>query len=465
MPLYELAFVDSVATSPTTRLNLNDMTNWSVLEGTRFDPPDIKRAVVSTLMYDGARYPASAYEDRVLTLVLQITATSADTAATQLQALARELDRETNYLRYEPLTTNAVTFITHRSNFTTINFDEGSKQVTVQLLAEPFAYGVQTTALNAVTVTNNPAAATRGMYFDLEDVKGDVETPLWLKMVPGTFVDETITILSTRRWGDITLVPYFQQAEGMTADVDTSIQANDANYSGAGQNYMRTTFATTTAAATRLSIVTPAKFPPQNEESRGTYRMFGRVRKSVSGDSIRARYEFGINVDIVGDYVTLPTGTNRTWIDFGQITFPIGMDPVHNPYSSVAIPVLGDELRITAQRVSGSGNVDWDVFFLFPADDQLAVLRFPANTPGDPVWDGSTGNVYFEAVGGSSELCVASGTPIQLEGPDALMVSPGDNRVYMGILMTPGEQSDLTATTAVTAKYWPRYIHVAPVST
>lgn len=459
MPLYELAFVDTIASSPTTRLDLNDMTNWTVLSGTKFEPPGVKRAVVSTLMYDGSQYPASAYEDRVLTLVLQITSTNADTAATQLQALARELDRETNFLRYKPSSTNPVFFRTKRSNLTEVVYDEDNKQATVQVLAEPFAYGLVTTALNAATVTNNPATVTRGMFFDLEDVKGDVETPLWLQFDTSTGND--VTVISSRRWGDVTLVPFVQQAEGMTAlDADTTLQANSGVYSGAGQNFYRTTFATTPGIAGRLGITLPARFPGTQAESRGTYRLFARVSKTVSTTLIDIRFQYGSTNAIIGAWKSVPETTNKIWVDLGQLTVPVGADPIYDGYSGTMWDVQGDDFYIDARRNSGGGAIDWDVFLMFPADDQFAVIKEPAASGGDVVWDGPNEILYYDDSG-----VVASAEPIQHQGPDALMASPGDNRFFMGILFGPTTNSGLTQTTALTVRYWPRYIHVAPVST
>lgn len=615
MPLYELAFVDSIASSPVTRLDLNDGSDWTVLAGTRFDPPTLKRAVVSTLMYDGSRYPASAYEDRVLTLILGIGTRDADEAATQLQALARELDRETNFLRYKPLTTNAVFFRTHRSDFSQITYDEDNKQVAVSVLAEPFALGLaepantisntnpgfetdltgwgganstiersltqayagvasvlvtpvggttaslvtdaayqvpvyvgtsyllssqvyspggwaigqrigvnwfdasstfltttfggtvatpagvwtsvtstvtapagavyaritlQQTGLptsgdvwfadeviirpaSQITVTNNPAATINPMVFHVAHVKGDVETPLWMRLDTSTAND--VTVLATRRWGDYSLVPYVLQAEAMDSGGDTALQANSSNYSGAGQNYQRTSFATDPGVAGRLSITLPDRYPGQTEEARGTYRLFARTAKTVAGDNIRVRFVYGSTNAIVGDWVTLPSSTNRTWVDLGQVVFPVGADPIYEPHSSTRIPVLGSDLYFDAERVSGSGGVDWDVFLFFPADDQFAVISEPAVPMGDAIWDGTRGLLYYESEGDSDELCVTSAMPIQLQGPDAIMVSPGDNAIYMGILFEPGTQSGLTQSTTVTVQYWPRYVHVAPVST
>jgi hypothetical protein len=97
-----LSFVDSIATSPTLRLDLvNPQGLRPMAEGTSFGTPELRRAVASTVMTDGARVPASAYDTRVITLVLRPPDNaSPDTAASLLQDLVQEVDRPTNFLRW-----------------------------------------------------------------------------------------------------------------------------------------------------------------------------------------------------------------------------------------------------------------------------------------------------------------------------------------------------------------------------
>src|SRR5688500_18882199 len=110
-------FVDSIAESPTTRLDLNDGTVWRLQDGTELTPPPLRRSVTQSLLADGATYPAAAYDNRTIRLELLLQAADADAAATQLQALARELERPENFLRWAPHTTEPVFFKTFRSDF------------------------------------------------------------------------------------------------------------------------------------------------------------------------------------------------------------------------------------------------------------------------------------------------------------------------------------------------------------
>lgn len=138
---YEIAFVDSLSTGYTTRLDLG-VAPWSMQAETTFGTPELRRATVATLLQDGERYPASAYTSRLITLVLDLRGASDDADATALQSLTRELDRPSNWLRYRPGTTNPVWFRTIRSELTQVVWDAVLHRVTAVVLAEPFAIGL-----------------------------------------------------------------------------------------------------------------------------------------------------------------------------------------------------------------------------------------------------------------------------------------------------------------------------------
>lgn len=155
---YQLAFVNSIVTSPTIRLNLNDGVTISTLaDGADFGLPSLDRAYADTLLADGAVVPAAAYGNRMITLPLEFPSTlSADAAAAAWQSVVRELDRPANFLRYTPDTTNPVFFRCLRSDASMWDFNPITRRATVRILAEPFGYGPLVT-LPAVTVYNDPA--------------------------------------------------------------------------------------------------------------------------------------------------------------------------------------------------------------------------------------------------------------------------------------------------------------------
>lgn len=166
---YDVQFVDSIAESPTVRLDLM-APGWTVRDGTTFGMPELRRSAVGTLLRDGEQYPAGAYGNRTLTLVLRFGGTSDDDRATMLQQLARELDRPTNILRYRPGTSAPVFFRTHRAGPESVTWDPFTKEARVSIPAQPFAYGLRET-LPAVTVYNDPAegaTANANPYFETD---------------------------------------------------------------------------------------------------------------------------------------------------------------------------------------------------------------------------------------------------------------------------------------------------------
>jgi hypothetical protein len=141
-----LKFVDSIASSPTTRLDLNDRTTWRLhTEGTQFSPPPLDQAVASTLLADGAVIPASAYGLRTIQLMLSVNAASADATATQLQTFYRELNRPTNFLQWQQETTNPVFFRTFRTSADEVQ-DLGKIDGTRKLLSVAFLPSLSPTA-------------------------------------------------------------------------------------------------------------------------------------------------------------------------------------------------------------------------------------------------------------------------------------------------------------------------------
>lgn len=183
--------MDSIAASPTVRLDMSGGTRgpFNMRDGTRFDPPPLKRSIPSSLMADGGMPTSAAYDNRTIILQLQPMSNGvflpADQAATQLQLLLRELDRTTNVLRYSAGTTSPVFFRTYRSGPDSVTFDPNNKEVTVTLLAEPFAYGLEET-LAAVTVYNDPAEGATLNLNPFFETNASDWTP-----VGGTFVRST----------------------------------------------------------------------------------------------------------------------------------------------------------------------------------------------------------------------------------------------------------------------------------
>lgn len=451
---YDIQLVASISASASVRLDLSAPA-YNVTSGTTFGMPALRRAVVSTLLTDGERYPAAAYGNRIINLVVQLRGATDDAIATSLQALVRELDRPGNILRYRPGTSTPVYFRTFRCGPSDLRWDPVLKEVTAQIPAEPFAVGPRVD-LAPVTVANNPAT---GCYFEVTGVLGDVESPLYLSVDPAIQVDgPNTTAIAVRRRGTPSAAPSILQAEAMTsASLDTTIQANDAAMSGGGQNFMRCTFASGATLTSRLSITTwPAGASP---DMRGTYRMYVRWRKSVAGDVITMRWRINSGGPLYdGDTYTLPTVLGPAWQDLGLISLPFGLDPVRDGISGVELSAGGlTQLLLQAGRTSGSGNLDLDCLLLLPADDRFDLVRWPAfGGPTKLVLDATRNWSY--ALGASGEV---RGADLAQIAGGAPMVSPGvTNRIWF-LRNVSGSADVLSRTTDITPYYWPRYLYVA----
>ncbi|OKI47311.1 carbohydrate binding domain-containing protein [Micromonospora sp. CB01531] len=611
-------FVDSISATPTVRLDLNDDQVWSLkYEGTDFTPPPLRRAVAQTLLADGGRVTAAAYDNRLLRLRLELKDTTVDAVASRTQELMRELDRPTNILKWQPGTTEPVFFRTMRSDTNRVTEVPGTgtfKLFDVDVLAEPFAYGLKET-LPQTTVYQDPAnpgpdlnanpyfetdtadwsavggtiarstaqahegvasllltpdgvtatveaqatplavsagvayqasawvrcAVTRTVnvglnwrrannslisaprvgvgvaantwtlieaaftapadaatatlvagnmtgtppasntvfidearlrqvgggnacYFDVSGIRGDVETPLFLRLEQGSITDQRRSVIGVRRRGNPAAMPLAVQAETMTLGADATLGVStDAAMSGTGQNYARVNFATL-AGAVRVAAV---NWPPAGTDVRGTYRVFPRVRVSVPADVMSLWFELapaGGGNQVVGDKVTPPLSTAPRYIDLGLIQLPIGADPVTDGYSGVPLAVgAAQNLSVGVQRVSGTGTLDIDNILLVPADDRLCIVDWPVDaTLTALVLDSARASVY--AVGPSGEVRATQAVPL-VGGPP--LVSPNVSNRIVFVQDTGERQSGvanrLTSTTLVTPYYWPKYLYVRGV--
>jgi hypothetical protein len=470
--MFQVQFVQAIAASPTVLLDLNNGSPWRTLaNGTDLSPPPLNRALAGSLLMDGQTVSAAAYDNRVVTLVLQMQGTiTDDAAATAMQALVRQVDMVDNILLWQPNTTAPVFFRTLRSAINNVVWEPVEKTATVQLLAEPFAYGLMETIADA-TINNDPAAVSNGMYFDVASPKGDVETPLFLGFrstgSTGSATDTSNGVtaaLAVNRKVDVTAAPFVLQCEAMSQVLNTTVQPNDAAMSGAGNNFSRCTFATT--SGTRLSV---APFPAVGSASvRGTYRVFIRVRKSVSADTIQVRVVSGSSrISFTGDYTTVAVGTVPQWVDLGQLPFPGGIDPIEDGFSGTPLVVDGwPAINIDANRVTGTGNLDLDCLLFIPADDRFSLITWPASgTSGTKfVCDPNKQIAYGVTSGGAVTTATAPIVNGRLP-----YITPGQtNRVVFMRDAPPTVRAggdDITLTTVVSPYYWPRYLYVRPATT
>lgn len=473
-----LAFVDSIAASPTVRLDLSGGTRgpFNLRGESRFDPPPLKRSIPSTLLADGGIPTSAAYDNRVIVLKLGIMDggefKAPDPAAASLQLLMRELDRPLNILRYQAGTSTPVFFRTYRSGPDSVDFDPVTREVTVTLLAEPFALGEEE-VLSPVTVANDPALAN-GMVLDITAPKGDVETPLYLTVASGVIgTGRRVSAFATRRRGTVSATPLLLQAESMTLVNSSTLPGSDVTMSGGGNSYVRTG-GVATNMLTRLQTAT--RFPSSaSTDARGTYRVFCRCRQTVGTDVMAMRLLWGgTDVQVTNDTVTLPTDVGPgavtiKLIDLGLVQIPVGFDPESRGLSGVEIAAEGLFVALQSQRLSGSGQLEFDYLLFLPADDRMMMVKWPESaTVTDLVVEGGpTPAVYAR----NASAQITSTQAPQISG-GGLMITPGrTNRVFfvrdvgIGTSLT-GSGDSLVATTSLTPSYFPRYLSPArPVST
>lgn len=461
--VYTWQFVDSIAATPGVRLDLSGP-GWTVRPATSFGVPELRRVAVSTMLVDGDQYPAAAYGNRTLTLVVRVDGVSDDAIAAQKQQLYRELDRTSNILRYAPGTSVPVFFRTFRAGPNDVTWNPFTKEVTASVPAEPFALGLKET-LSTVTVAANPTL-TNGLYFDVSGVKGDVETPLFLQLSSTSAAgDPWQPVIAVRRRGTPSAMPMVLQAETGTRATDTTIIGTaDPDMA---VPYTRSDFSglAGTAMGPRLTWSVWPSSP--SVDNRGRYVVLARVRKSVANDPVQVQLTYAPSGSLpayTNDAVTLRNITTPQYVDLGEVQLPIGYDPVTDGYSGVEVPVAGVWLSLMAARTSGTAVLDVDFLLWTPADDRRLITTWRdlgSSGASGYVIDSSRSQCY--AVGSSGQI--QPGT-VTIEGSPPL-VSPGvTNRIVM-VRHTGqvGTGDVLSGTSGVTPYYWPRYLYVRGVST
>lgn len=462
-----IQFVDSIASSPTVRLDVNADEWLTIYSGLDLSPPPLKTAVASTLLQDGDQIPSSAYANRTLRIPLELTAASEDAAATELQALNRELNRPTNILKYQVDTTNPVFFRTFRSpDYRWEHASEGASvyyRTLLELRAEPFGYGLLETPVSGVTVSTDPAAASNPCYVDVTGVKGDVEAPAIIQWPRGSGIGGSSyqSLFAVRRRGTPGSAPFLIQAEAMTQGTDTTTQPNDANFSGSGNNYSRCTF-TTATMQTRLSVTTVGT---AGVDLRGRYRVFLRYRRSSATGEINVQLRWGSDSTTeITNTAFATSGTALAAADLGEISMPMGVDPVTGSDGTEMSVANNFRLTMQAERTSGTSTIDFDFLALIPADDRTGIVQWNSlSTSYDHVLlDAEDTSVVVRdssnRIFSTNAASVSGGFP---------MLSPGQtNRLYMlRSVAATGSVWSLTTVSPVSVSYLPRYLSVRPAST
>lgn len=457
-----IQFVESPTGAPPVRLDINDAVTWFCQDFSA-PPPRLRRNESSNSMRDGGIVGSASYENRTLTLELTLLNTSTeDAAATELQKLWRELDRPVNWLKYQREgMTKPVFFRLFRSDAS--DFEElwttpVARNITLELLAEPFALGLRET-LGPFTVNNDPAAGSNPGYVDISGVVGDVATEAiyW-----NTSYNRAAALMSVRH-GDFSDIRPSFQAEAMTLGTDTTNPGGgpDAAMSGTGvNNFVRTSFSTTAAMSSRLSgSVYSTPFSGQS----GTWVIYGAVRRSDATSVMRVGLG-PFTGTAPSEFTTLPQSTSRQLVRLGRFSTEGGGN-----YQARSL--TNPNVRIYAERVSGTGTLDWDCLFLIPADSAMLEGRSATttgNASGNDVFDGIADRTFAISSGGSPVILATELAPISSAGRIPQLMPNVTSRLFF-LTSSQWDATGLrvhskTESNSLTIYYWPRYLHVRPVS-
>jgi hypothetical protein len=466
MALDTIQFVDSIASAPTVALDLNSSSGDYLTKLVSFTPGQMRYAMSDNAMSDGVFVSSSTAGAGQLVLELDLGTTTQDLNATALQTLARQLDKPTNLIKYQPNgLTKPVFFQTFRctpTQITDIMVAAARRYITVTLMTQPYALGLRED-ISVGTVNNDPAHATNGCYFDIAAASciGDVPAPV---VIVDTITANTDDwhILGVRQHGTPSDGTFWSQGESMTlgAGVTNPGGGPDGTMSGTGtNNYVRTSGGAANCTATWTLGTSTAALKAQ----RGTYRLLLTVRQS-SGTDV-----FQITTN-GGTAVTVPSSTARQIVDMGIVSvgLPVSANPGGLAVEGPTIPSGAQTLLFT--RASGAGTIDLDCAQLIPADECQTTWETEPSV--QTVLDSGLEAAYLKNSGDLFGGAVNFGTQntdytYPVSGGFPFLRPSQINRffwvradVVAGVrTITKGNTSSLTVS------YWPRYVFVRPSTT
>lgn len=399
-------------------------------------------------MRDGLNVSSSLYAARLVTLVLEVrTTTSQDNNATQMQLLARELDRAGNFLKYQPNgLTKPVFFVVLRSDISNVQdvpAQAAMREVTVDLLCEPFALGLREDIASA-NVAN--AATGTDLVLAVTGIIGDVVAPAVV------WTDSSLT-LSTVALSNSLKAPVLLEAEvDTTTSATVSNVTADATYSNsAGKRW--TPAASGSLYTVFVALTIPAGIPA------GNYKVYARVKKSVAGDTWIAQVQADSASSNADDF-TLAASTEFQMVDMGYLN----LSSVKPGHAAAELPLSAQQLTFQVGRPSGSGTLDLDFLALVPADNSTAHVAFPSYASKAWVADAVSDDVYLTTAGGpfagGAEL--AQGWGFTRSGA-LVSLSPGVTNYLC--LVRLGDGIPVSTTTGLNLSYWPAYLRIRPSAT
>lgn len=458
-------FVDSIASSPTVLLDLNDRNPFKVASWNA-PPPPKNRSGTSSSARDGTNVAQESFSDREITLTVNIHSTSQDGSATAIQALGRLLNAG-QWLKFNPGTTNPVFFRTKPAEIDQLNdfnfSTDGFRTATLTIPAEPFAYGLPESG--SATIANDPTAGTNPMSYVFPTVKGDVATPLWLS-VPLASGEESQPVFASVATTSVLSQSYYLDASGgsipAAAGGWTSTNPTDSAWVGGSK---RRAVKTAGIAAQTMVAASTVAIPA------GDYRVFVRALATVD------MYLRLVDSNSLSSFASvIPATAAARWFDWGVCRFPFGAPPSGDPYGLV--PAMSNSLSVVvgpAASLATTGQIDLDGLLLVPAGlDAQASSKFIRVLVRNP--SASAVSLNMDGVNDLVSLYGTSGPPyntaggsLSIDGAGFPEVVPGKSNLLTVLRRTHNPAStvddDKTITTALSWLYYPRYLYVRPATT
>lgn len=456
---------DFLTATPTVSLDINSYsTGLMVSDGYDISPPKYDKGYTTSSLRHGSSVVSSSAQNRLLQIPIIVNKDTRDQGATAIELLGLQVAND-SFLKVQFGSTPVFfrTFADPDYAWEVKKTLTQNSRITLQLEAEPFAYGLRVSA-GPFTVANDPAAGTNPMRFDITGVTGDVPTPLFMLATstgasgtPSGLVNKWLHI-GTRRRGTPSNYSNVIQAEGMTQGTNATATA-DATMSGG--NKSRITFGTATNVL-RLSDTFPDN-GTATLEARGEYWVYGRFAKTVLADTITVQLGYGASssTPVMNDAVTLPAVTGPFTTLLGKVPVPPYSDPVSHGFSGGAqLKVLLGFVGLYAARTAGTGSLDVDYLYFVPADDRTLITHFPTTDVTYAI-DGTTregGSVY--SINTALDTIQTIASPAEITGGGGFPeLTPGaTNRIHFVRHADPNGVTDaLTGTTTIQCYYWPRW--------
>lgn len=480
-----LQIVDSVASSPTVLLDLNNENPYGAYL-IDLPPPPLRRTTSSSMLVDGDRISSSAYGNRTLNIGLDLISTSQDNWATAWQTLARQIDRDTFFIKYQPTgATSPVFFKCYRTDVPSLEDITAAiayRRPSLQIPADPFAYGLAED-IASFTITNNPSSGTNRMMYTLPTIKGDVETPLMLAQTSGPGVsfanqNSPAYLASYSLSGGNTHSFLARDLSELTAGTDVA-----ATVTGAGTNYIDGNYRSCSFATPAMNIRLLGSFSTALTPMPGQYRVLLRV-VSPAGAAADTYMSFKLGVaatttggsitysDTVTRFINAGGGTDLAYlIDLGVLQLPVNTEVAPVGLGAAATTTRAPYFSLQASAAVTSA-LRFDEMFLIPTETNYGTAALAAVQT--PSWAAASAHnvVAYDAsqdamrtLYDSSGTAPFSGLPVSSVSMRFVgglpVVRPGNNNYLQWIF----SERDTTLTTAFTGRYYPRYLYVRPATT